>query len=92
MRPGSGGNCIMLTVEIKDPDEVRSGKSEVEIYCDQEGLDELLRQLSFLKQGETHVHLMSPSWAGNELTERPQGPGNVLVHHLRIVFVNHADR
>ena len=75
----------MLTVEIKDSDKVSMGTSEVEIYCDRKGLIELIRQLGFLQKGESHVHLMTESWGGNELTEETQGQDNVLVHHLRIV-------
>lgn len=74
----------MLTIEIKDPEKAAEGSSEIEIYCDREGLEELKRQLGFLDRGETHVHLMSESWAGNELTEEKQGAKNALVHHLKI--------
>ena len=77
----------MLTVEIKDAADIEAGKAEVEIYCDQEGLEELVRQLSFLQGGETHVHLMSESWAGVELTEVQQGKSNVLIHALKIIRV-----
>ena len=76
----------MLTVEIKDPDKVSDGSSEIEIYCDQEGLEELKRQLGFLDKGKTHVHLMTESWAGSELSEKKQGARNALVHHLKIAF------
>ena len=60
----------MITVEIKDPEQVAKGASEVEIYCDREGLNELIRKLEALANGETHVHLMSPSWAGHGLPKR----------------------
>jgi hypothetical protein len=74
----------MITVEIKDPEQVAKGASEVEIYCDREGLNELIRKLEALANGETHVHLMSPSWAGHELSEEVVGSKNALIHHLRI--------
>lgn len=77
----------MLTVEIKDAAEARDGRSEVEIYCDRDGFDTLMKCFKQIENGESHVHLMSPSWAGNELSEEPQGKDSstVLVHHLCII-------
>ena len=75
----------MLTVEIKDAEQIGEGRAEVEIVCDDEGLAELRKQLGFLAEGESHVHLATPAWAGTELDEDIQGDGNVLVHQLTIV-------
>lgn len=77
----------MISVEIKDADKVSEGLSEVEIYCDSEGLKELQRQLNFLAKGESHVHLATPSWAGNELEEKIFGDGNVLINQLKITVI-----
>ena len=73
----------MLTIERNDKAE------SVEIFCDDEGLDALLKQLHILKSTGGHVHLMTPSWAGQDLTEKQQGDGTVLVNHLRIVLAPH---
>jgi len=81
----------MLTVEIKDFSKASDGEAEIEIYCDQEGLEELVKQINFLQNGETHVHLKSNSWAGAELSENRQGEGNILVHHLLVVVKNSVD-
>jgi hypothetical protein len=74
----------MLTVELHNFENADPETIEVEVYCDQEGLSVLSKQLEHLRTGSTHVHLMSPAWAGNELDERAQGVDTVVVHHLRI--------
>ena len=74
----------MLTVEIRDASKAVEGLAEVEIYCDLSGLEDLLRQIRFLESGQTHVHLMTSAWAGQELGEVCQGEGTNLIHHLRI--------
>lgn len=68
----------MLTVEFNPKDEC------VELYCDEEGLDVLGRALAVLRDAGGHEHLMTPSWAGHELTEDKQNPANQLIHHLLI--------
>ena len=78
----------MLTIEIRDASEVSSGKAEVEIFCDTEGLALLFKQLDYLKAGSTHVHLMTPAWAGTELDEKPVGNGTELINHLRITMLS----
>jgi len=77
----------MLTVELRDAEKAKDGLSEVEIFCDSEGLAVLQRQLDFLKKGSTHVHLKTTAWAGNELSETVNGADNVLINHLRISVV-----
>jgi catechol-2,3-dioxygenase len=77
----------MITIEIKNPEAFTEEGSEVDIYCDTEGLQDLQRQLNFLAHGETHVHIASPSWAGDELGEVPFGTGNVIVHQATIVKI-----
>lgn len=78
----------MISVEIKDSSKIKEGLSEVEIYCDSEGLKELQRQLNFLISGESHIHLTTPSWAGYELSEKTNGSGNVLVNQLKISLIS----
>jgi len=76
----------MLTVEVKDASKIADGLSEAEIYCDEVGIAELKKAIAFLDSGETHVHFMTESWAGAELTEEAQGEGNTLLHHLKITM------
>lgn len=77
----------MLTVQIRDAGKVLVADAEVEILCDVEGLALLGRQLEHLNRGSTHVHLMTPTWGGNELGEMAIGDGVTVVNHLRIAML-----
>lgn len=66
----------MLSVELGDDSTV------VEIHCDRDGLDMLIRQLESLRRTGTHVHLRTPSWAGSELSEVKQGRSTTIINHL----------
>ena len=80
---------MILTVEIgkKEIIEKKIDRIEVEIYCDEKGIDLLIDELIKLKKYGGHTHLMTPSWAGNELTEEKQGGDeNILVNHLCIIM------
>jgi len=68
---------MLLTVEYDKP-------GTVGIYCDKEGLDLLISRLVKLKERGGHDHLMTPSWAGWELTEEIQGEGNQLINELTV--------
>jgi hypothetical protein len=72
----------MLTVELKDA--LNLTRCEVEIFCDKEGLELLFKNLENLRLRGGHVHLMTPSWSGKELTEEKQRPSNTLINHLCI--------
>jgi hypothetical protein len=74
----------MLTIELRDAEKANAGMAEVEIFCESEGLTLLSKQIDALMSGSTHVHLMTPTWAGNELSEKTAGKGTTLIHHLRI--------
>ena len=78
----------MISIEIKDADKLKKGLSEVEIYCDLEGLKELQRQINFLIDGESHVHLATPAWAGNELNEKVHSDKNTLINQLTIISLS----
>ena len=77
----------MITIELRDAEKASEGMTEVEIFCDSEGLALLLKQLEHLKSGSSHVHLMTPAWAGNELGEKPFGNGTSLINHLRVTML-----
>jgi hypothetical protein len=77
----------MITIELRDAAKASEGVTEVEIFCDPEGLALLSKQIEHLKAGSSHVHLMTPAWAGNELGEKPLGNGTTLVDHLRITML-----
>jgi len=77
----------MLTVELRNGDQALLGRAEVEVYCDLIGLKLLIAQLEHLEKGSSHVHLMTESWAGNELDEKTLGGNTTLINHLRITVV-----
>jgi hypothetical protein len=75
---------MILTVELK----CRPGASpaEVAICFDEDGLENLIKKLDRLRGKRDHTHLMTPSWAGDELTEEKQGGEDYeVVNHLRLV-------
>jgi hypothetical protein len=75
---------MMLTVELKM--QINGLPEEVAICCDQQGLELLVAKLQRLSGKKDHMHLMTPSWAGNDLTEAKQGGDEYeLIHHLRLV-------
>jgi hypothetical protein len=68
--------------------ETNQARDEIAIAFDKEGLELLMSKLDFLRSHTGHTHLMTPSWAGNELTEDIQGgPSYQLIHSLRLVRV-----
>ena len=78
----------MMSFEIKRP---ATGQipEELEIYVDRNGLESLLAQLGFLRDGRTdHVHLMSTSWGGVHLEDQPQTAEFASIHHVKIFFVD----
>ena len=75
---------MLLTVEIKDAQ--KTGESEAAICFDNDGLEFLINKLIRLRGRHDHEHLMTPAWAGNELTEDKQGGEEYqLINHLRLV-------
>ena len=72
---------MLLTVEKE-----KSDQGEVAICFDKEGLEYLIAKLSKLRDRQDHFHLMTPAWAGNELTEVLQGGERYeLCNSLRLV-------
>lgn len=73
---------MLLTVEYNP-------KGIVDIYMDEEGRNLLINSLNKLRdqigKGD-HDHLMTPSWAGYELTEEKQSSDSELIHQLNIVL------
>jgi hypothetical protein len=70
----------LLTFElVKDGDGI-------EIHCNKAGLESLLSSLQRLLKTRDHEHLMTPSWSGNELTEKKQGDTNLLINQVTIHF------
>ena len=76
---------MLLSVEYQQPLE------ELDIICDSAGLDALINHLCQLKQHGGHLHLMTPSWAGTELTEIRFNETALLINHVRIAFLPNRD-
>lgn len=72
----------MFTVQLKDADQV--GSQQVEIYLDEEGLRDLLAQLSFLRQAGDHAHFFTEEWGGLPLDSTPIGDDAVIVNQMLI--------
>ncbi len=70
--------------------ELSADAQELEIHLDQAGMEDLFLYLQRLRGGEgsspRHDHLMTPSWAGNELTEELQGAESTLLNKVTVVF------
>lgn len=76
----------MISFQVKRP---KSGAvpDELEIHLDAEGLRSLLSQLAFLEDGRTdHVHLMSESWGGSHLEDRPRTADGEPIRHVKILL------
>ena len=56
----------------------------LELLADEEGLAVLERMISHLRTGESHIHLMTEEWAGNELDVVAGDPGWEPVHSLTL--------
>ena len=76
---------MILTTELSKDHDV------VTICLDKDGIDFLIKKLIKLSNSKSneHDHLMTPSWSGNELTEKKIGADeDTLINHLRLVFLN----
>jgi len=70
----------MLTFEITRDGDV------LEIHADQEGLSVLMSRFEQLRSHGGHLHLMTPAWGGEELSEDQQGDENRLLHHVKVML------
>jgi len=74
----------LLTIEYQ-PD------NSIEITVDADGLATLLAHLTSLVPGD-HVHLLTPSWGGEELTEVFPRPELEPIHKVTIQLVDEAEK
>ena len=84
---------MKISIEIKDGDQLEriksEGGAEIEVYLDDEGLEFLLSQLSFLKDRRTdHIHFMTAAWGGGELTDEIHNASSLSVHHMRVLLIS----
>ena len=64
--------------------ELSKEKDELDIFCDEKGLEALISILSRLRGKVDHEHLMTPSRAGNELSEDQQNEDSYLLNSVTI--------
>ena len=72
----------LLTFEMSDD------KTEIEIHGDKEGLIYLVGLIEKVIKYNTHDHLMTPSWAGNELSEEAKGKNTHIINKVTIGIRN----
>ena len=65
-----------------------SAGQELDVLCDDKGIELLINRLQILQRHGGHDHLMTESWSGNELTEQPHREGEILINHVRLVYVD----
>lgn len=74
----------MITNDYLLSFELTKEGDELDIHCDDSGLEKLLAILSQLKEKSQHEHLMTPKWGGNELTEVNQAEDSTLLNKVTI--------
>ena len=57
---------------------------EVEFWCDREGLDYLIKHLQKLDESGDHMHLMTPSWGMDDLSEEKENESSCIAHHVKV--------
>ncbi|MEB3103713.1 Imm32 family immunity protein [Ferviditalea candida] len=73
---------FLLTFEFDKENE------KIEIHADKYGLLFLKQKIDVLLQKGGDVHLMTPSWGGQELSEEQQNENSILLHHVKILYWN----
>ncbi len=74
----------ILSIEKKGT--VITGVDELEIIGDQAGLKYLKECIeNLLNCEDSHIHLISEDWAGNEIASTPIVKGNSTIHKVTLV-------
>ncbi|KNF08178.1 hypothetical protein CLPU_9c00740 [Gottschalkia purinilytica] len=70
----------LLTFEISDD------RNELEIHATKEGLQLLKEEIDILINAadNDHVHLFTPSWGGEDLTEELQNKDDLLINKVTL--------
>jgi hypothetical protein len=74
----------IFTIEIDEQGEL------VEMHLNKEGAEYLRDILNRVIEvnSDDHLHLMTPDWGGNELTEEKQNQSDTvkLIHQLKLMY------
>lgn len=68
----------MISIELE-----QGNKESVEIYLDENGIDELINYLGYIKHNKDHFHLL----VGNELSDDKKQFQNSLVKHCKLIYL-----
>jgi hypothetical protein len=72
----------LLTVELSPQGD------EIDIHMNREGLNDFIKYLHNLAEGHLplpcHNHLMTPAWAGNELTDEKQSENGAVINKVTL--------
>lgn len=63
--------------------EIDKSKEGIEVFLDADGVDELINYLKFIKNNQESFHLL----AGNELNECKNQNENVLIKHVKLIYI-----
>ncbi len=76
----SNKSDYLLTFELGSKNEI------LEIHGNQKGLEKLKTLIDFLlaKTSNDHIHLMTESWGGDELSDDKQCSENEIINHVKI--------
>lgn len=64
-----------------------NGTGVLEIQIDRAAIDQLIKDLTALKDAGDHFHYFSEDWGGHNLTIDPHHPQSAPVHHIKITKV-----
>lgn len=59
------------------------------MHLDAQGIDRMIEILNSLRgKGNADVHLFTPEWGGEDLSEEPQNESLAVMNHLKIMAWN----
>ena len=64
--------------------EIDSNKEGIEILLNNDGVNELIAYLNFIRNNQESIHLI----AGNELSEEASLNENKIVKHIKLVYID----
>ena len=64
---------------------IEQNKFEVNIIMDEDGAEKLIKMLTgLINKSDTHYHLMTPAFGGDELSEKTVVEGDTIINMLRL--------
>lgn len=64
--------------------ELDSSKEGIEIFLDENGVEELINYLSYIKKNNDHYHLL----VDNELDNKLNHGINTLIKHVKLIYLD----